>query len=230
MKRLLVLLAVAAVWTGDLSGQTIRDLVGAHFEARVIAITDGDTLDAVPAGEKRAIRLRLEGIDTPERGEPFSLEARNFIRVLLFGQTVRAEGRDVDRYGRLVARVRIGDTDASLELLSAGLACHYTAYSSDPTLAGAQNQARLASRGFWALGAAKPRCIAAPQVPARAKDTSTRTQPQTNDAFHGNAVSRVYHAPYCRNFNCPNCKRLFASEEEAKKAGFRPAGDCLGQR
>jgi endonuclease YncB( thermonuclease family) len=47
------------------------------------------------------------------------------------------EGRDVDRYGRLVARVSVRGDDAGTALLLAGLACHFTAYSSDVALANA---------------------------------------------------------------------------------------------
>lgn len=160
MRLPVVLLVVCSVFArGDVSAQTIRDLVGTNVSVRVIAVSDGDTVDAIPVGEQRAIRLRLEGIDAPERGEPFSQEARNAARLLLFGQTVRVEGRDVDRYGRLVARIRVAGKDVSSELVRAGLACRYREYASDPVLAKAEADARAAGRGFWARGAAKPRCV-----------------------------------------------------------------------
>ena len=50
------------------------------------------------------LRVRLEGIDCPERGEPFSTQARNATRVMLFDEHVTLKATDVDRYGRLVAR------------------------------------------------------------------------------------------------------------------------------
>jgi hypothetical protein len=149
--------------------------------------------------------------------------------VLLFDQTIRAEGRDLDRYGRLVARIRVSGKDSSLELLRAGLACHYTDYSSDPVLAKAEADARAAARGFWAASAPKPRCALAVGG-AGPGASSPAAAPVQRGGFHGNTVSRVYHAPHCRNFNCPNCTRIFATEDEARKAGFRPAGDCFRQR
>jgi len=82
--------------------------------------------------------------------------------------------------------------------------------------------ARQAGRGFWAPGASRPRCAAATAAPRRpsARDTGAA-------AFRGNTSSRVYHAPWCRNYDCRDCTRVFRSEAEARAAGFRPAGDCL---
>ena len=66
-----LLCAVAGV-SAQRSVSTPRpDLVGRAFDARVVRIADGDTVDAVPAGELRPIRLRLQGVDAPELGEVF---------------------------------------------------------------------------------------------------------------------------------------------------------------
>lgn len=214
-------LVVALVACGTSFAQ-VRELVGATFEGRVVSVIDGDTVDVVPAGERRAIRVRLDGVDAPERGEPFGDAATRSARVLLFDQVARVEGRDVDAYGRLVARVLVRGRDASVELVRAGLACHYTRSASDAVLARAEAEARQAGRGFWMPGASRPRCAAATATPLRqsGRDTSAAV-------FHGNTSSRVYHAPWCRNYNCRNCTRVFRSEAEARAAGFRPAGDCL---
>ncbi len=223
MRTAAYLLALAFVASTVGSAQN-RDLVGARFDARVVAVIDGDTVDAIPAGEKRAIRVRLDGVDAPERGEAFSDKARVFVRVLLFDQSVRVEGRSVDRYGRLVARIVAAGKDASVELASAGLACHYTRYSSDLVLASAQADARRAGRGFWSSNASKPRC-ATPEDPSIKHPAA---MPRAAEGkFHGNTSSRVYHTGSCRNYNCRNCTRVFGSSAEADAAGYRPAGDCL---
>ena len=57
------------------------------------------------------------------------------------GSTSHILPKEKDRYGRLVARVRVDDTDVSLELARAGLAWHYKKYSSDPELAAAEQRA-----------------------------------------------------------------------------------------
>ena len=103
------------------AGGQLRDLIGVGFDAHASSIIDGDTVDVIPAGEKRAIRVRLDGIDAPERGEPFYDRARTFVRVMLFDQSAKVQGRNVDRYGRLVARIAVAGKDASVELVKAGL-------------------------------------------------------------------------------------------------------------
>jgi endonuclease YncB( thermonuclease family) len=134
------------------------DLVGRTFDAHVVGVIDGDTIDVVQAPNRR-IRVRLDGVDTPEAGEPFSQQARTLARVLAFDKIVTIIGKDVDRYGRLVARVRADGRDLSIEMVGAGLACHFLRYSSDRVLADAEARARALGLGFWAAGASKPRCV-----------------------------------------------------------------------
>jgi micrococcal nuclease len=133
-------------------------LLGQTISGTIVSVADGDTvrarLDSGPT-----IRIRLEGIDTPERGEPFSTQARSATRVMLFNKKVQLKATDVDPYDRLVARIVLEGKDSSIELLQAGLACHFTRFVNDPLLAKAQLSARAAGRGFWAAGAAKPACV-----------------------------------------------------------------------
>lgn len=133
-------------------------LIGRTIPATIVAVADGDTVRARLEGGA-TIRIRLEGIDTPERGEPFSTQARNATRVMLFNKTVQLKATDVDRYDRLVARITFDGKDSSLELVQTGLACHFTRFANDPLLAKAQLTARTSGRGFWAAGAAKPACV-----------------------------------------------------------------------
>jgi endonuclease YncB( thermonuclease family) len=215
-----------------------KDLVGRQFEARTVRIADGDTLDALLPGESRPVRVRLEGIDAPELGETFSREAQNFLRALVGNAPVRVTGRDLDSYGRLVARVAAGGQDASTALVRAGLACH--AYARDAALAREESQARASGVGFWAANAKKPVCVERTAFSARSSATPSSapndrrapprtTAPRESNGFRGNENSKLYHAPSCPNYNCRNCTRLFASEAEAKMAGFRPAADCFGK-
>jgi endonuclease YncB( thermonuclease family) len=134
-------------------------LVGQTISGTIVSIADGDTVRARIEGRGRTLRIRLEGIDTPERGEPFSTQARNATRVMMFNKKVQLKVTDVDQYDRLVARIILDGKDSSLELVQAGLACHFTRFANDPLLAKAQLSARTAGRGFWAMGAAKPACV-----------------------------------------------------------------------
>jgi micrococcal nuclease len=142
-----------------------RDLLGKQVDAKVTRVADGDSLEATLAGESRPLRIRLEGIDAPEQGEAFSREALAFLRTLVFAQAVRVAVRDIDRYGRLVARVTASGTDASVALVRAGLACH--AYARDASLAREESQARGRGVGFWAPAAKKPACVVTTSFSAR---------------------------------------------------------------
>jgi len=201
-------------------GGAVLAALGDQFSARVVGVADGDTLDVVTSDGRR-VRIRLEGIDCPESGQPFSQVARNFTRQLAFDKTVSLKVFDVDRYDRLVARVTSGGKDLSMELVTAGLASHYTVYSFDPKLAAAEGRAKKERRGMWVNGAA------APVRDALTAKTSPATASDVPGPFVGNTRSRVYHAKTCRNAKCQNCTREFGTQAEAQAAGFRPAGDCL---
>jgi endonuclease YncB( thermonuclease family) len=156
----LVLLLASTPAASTQRGKSVtgrRDLVGRQFDARVARVADGDTIEAIPSGEQRPVRMRLEGIDAPELSEAFGRESLTRLRVLLLDQLVRVNGRDMDRYGRLVARVSVQGKDASTVMIQAGLACH--AFARDPALAQEERQAQRGGLGFWASNAQKPRCV-----------------------------------------------------------------------
>ena len=195
---LLVSLVVTAA--AAQSPPALSSLVGQTFTARVTGVLDGDTVD-VRLGTGVSFRVRLEGIDAPERGEPFSAQARTAARVALFDQSVSLRATDVDRYDRLVARIAADGRDVSLVLVEAGLACHFTRYSSDPTLAAAQADARSHARGFWAAGGQRPSACSALTLSTPAT-APLRTSPRSAlssagglvaEEFHGNRRSKVYH-------------------------------------
>jgi endonuclease YncB( thermonuclease family) len=233
------LLALLLAPQNDRAVDSLRDLVNRPFDATVSAVIDGDTVEVVRDGERLAIRVRLEGVDTPERGEPYNDQARRFTRALLFSQRVRVTAKELDAYGRLVARLRRGTHDASVELVRAGLACHFTRYSDDSTLRMLQAEAQSLRRGFWAA-TARPTCTRnlAPsstvatgrQAPAAVRQQQTSRASTEAGPLHGNVSSRVYHASWCPNYRCRNCTALFGSEDAARRQGFRPAQDCLGQK
>ncbi len=93
-----------------------------HYEKSGICnyVVDGDTLDVDGIG-----RIRLVGVNTPERGEPGYQEAKNFIKDRCLGKTVYLDIDDKknhDRYGRVLAVVYVGNTNINAELLKKGYA------------------------------------------------------------------------------------------------------------
>lgn len=117
------------------------------LKAQVIAVIDGDTVDIFFDGKKK--RVRLEGIDAPERGQPYGTQAKQALSKLVFGKAVTVESTGTDRYGRMLARLRVGPLDVCRQLVENGMAWHYKRYSDDPDLAKAENAARKAKQGLW---------------------------------------------------------------------------------
>jgi micrococcal nuclease len=118
------------------------------FEARVVKVVDGDTVD-VRRSDGGITRIRIHGIDCPENGRPFAAVARRFTRTLVFDRDVLVAPVDRDRYGRTVARIRVDGNDVSESLIQAGLAWHFRRYSHDPRLDALEREAREAGRGIW---------------------------------------------------------------------------------
>ncbi len=118
------------------------------FEAKVVGVADGDSLTVLDGTTQ--VRVRLHGIDCPERGQAFGSAARRLASSLAFGKTVTVKGRGRDRYGRLLGEVVLPDgRSLNRELVAAGMAWHYTRYSDDEALAKAERQARKARVGIW---------------------------------------------------------------------------------
>jgi micrococcal nuclease len=95
-----------------------------EFRGRVVGITDGDTITVLHNG--RAEKMRLYGIDCPERHQAFGTRARRFTSSLAFGKEVTVRFRDKDRYRRTVADVILPEgRNLNHELVKAGYAWWY---------------------------------------------------------------------------------------------------------
>lgn len=120
------------------------------FSGRVVAVLDGDTIDVMRDG--KAVRVRLAGVDCPEKRQAYGQKAKRFTSRLAFGWTVTVEYRRHDRYGRVIGKVRLPDSRAlERELVRAGLAWWYRKYAPrDRDLARLEEKARMARFGLWA--------------------------------------------------------------------------------
>ena len=116
---------------------------------KVVKVLDGDTYDLL-LNDHTTLRVRMDGIDAPEKGMPFSKKATQYLGELCKNQTVRIRTGNVDRYGRTISFSYLEDgRELSREMLKAGYAWHYKAYNSDPELAALETEARQAKRGLW---------------------------------------------------------------------------------
>jgi len=134
--------------TGPRRGPGQAGTLPGQFSGRVVSVSDGDTISVLyNAGE---VRVRLSGIDCPEKGQAYGTRAKLFTSQAAFGRNVTVQVADHDRYGRVVGEVILPDgMNLNHELLRAGLAWWYRQYSSDRELAGLEAQARAEHRGLW---------------------------------------------------------------------------------
>lgn len=127
------------------------------YEARVVGVSDGDTVTVLDANKVQH-KIRLAGIDAPEKAQDFSNRAKEHLSDLVFGKTVSIPDGKFDKYGRTVSRIIVNGTDAGLEQVKAGMAWHYKKYEVEQTPADRANysaaelKARAAKLGLWAQG------------------------------------------------------------------------------
>lgn len=115
---------------------------------RIVSVHDGDTITALDETNTQR-RIRLQGIDAPELGQPFGRVSRDRLAALVKGKTATMHGHGNDRYGRLLASVDIDGDDMGHRLVAEGLAWHYVRYSKDAGLAAAERDAKAARKGLW---------------------------------------------------------------------------------
>ena len=114
----------------------------------VVKVIDGDTFDMI--FEEKKIRVRMFGIDSPERGQAFNVKAKEFTASVIAGKEVSVIIRNKDRYERFVCDVYVGDsTYVNAEIVKAGYAWHFTRYSDDVQFTELQEEARNDKRGLW---------------------------------------------------------------------------------
>lgn len=119
------------------------------IKGKVVAITDGDTFKLLTK-DSILIKVRVANIDCPEKKQPYSQKAKQFVSQAIFGKVVKIKELKKDRYQRSVAHVFYANSlNLSEELLKNGLAWHYVKYSKDSTLQALQDKAKKNKIGLW---------------------------------------------------------------------------------
>ena len=141
----LTLLLIPCIFINHAIGQSLNSV---HSTPVIIGkVTDGDTV--VSSGGDR---IRLWGIDAPEKDQPYGAQATEVLKALLLNDTVSLEITDLDRYGRQVARIYASDgTNINLALVCNGAAWWYEKYAPSATeLSDCEADARAKKLGLWA--------------------------------------------------------------------------------
>jgi endonuclease YncB( thermonuclease family) len=135
----------------------------ADVTGTVVGVADGDTVTVLDA-DRVQHKVRIAGIDAPEKGQPFGQKAKERMSDMVFGKEVLIDGDKRDRYGRIVAKIWVTPSDCSqcpktldagLAMLTVGLAWHYKKYQSEQTAedreryAFAEYEAKAKRVGLW---------------------------------------------------------------------------------
>lgn len=120
-----------------------------EFTGRVVGVTDGDTITVLHNGIGQ--KIRLNGIDCPEKRQAFGQRAKQFTSDLVFRREVMIVEHGRDKYGRTIGDVKLADgTFVNRELVRGGLAWWYRKYTpGDQDLERLESEARKAKRGLW---------------------------------------------------------------------------------
>jgi len=122
---------------------------GRVLQGTAVKIIDGDTFDLLLT-DKTTRRIRLYGIDCPERQQPYYQTAKDFLGKKLQSATIRVAIQDQDVYGRTVGIVWADNYNVNEALLQAGLTWHYKRYDRNPRWEQLEREARHQQTGLWA--------------------------------------------------------------------------------
>ncbi len=120
---------------------------------KVVKVADGDTITVLDNNTQH--KIRLQGIDAPERKQPFGNASRKHLARLVAGKTVTVNWDKRDRYSRIVGFVLVDGQDVNLVQVKAGMAWFYRYYQRELSsedrrrYATAENQARTDRLGLW---------------------------------------------------------------------------------
>lgn len=129
---------------------TIPVPLSAHvLYGRVVKIADGDTFTMLVNG-KEQIKIRIDGIDAPEKGQAYGKRAKEYLSSMIWGVYINVQVTKKDRYGRSIGKVSTSAIkDVGLEMIKAGYAWQYRDYNNDKSYTTTENQARKDKRGLW---------------------------------------------------------------------------------
>ncbi len=196
-------------------------VVGVHD-----GVHDGDTLTVMHLGVGE--KIRLNGIDAPEKSQDFGNRAKEFLSQNVYKKNVTIEVFGKDKYKRTIGVVILPEgTNVNQEMVKNGYAWWYEKYApNDLSLKSLEEEARRDKRGLWSQSNPIPpwdfRHGSGNSVQPIAT-LSSGTLP-----IIGNKNSRIYHLPNCDSYGkvSPKNRIIFQSNLEAEGAGYRKARNC----
>lgn len=200
-----------------------------QLSGKVVSVLDGDTIDVLY--NRRAKRIRLNGIDCPEKGQAYGQRAKQAASALVYGKEVTLLTHGLDKYRRTLADVLLPDgTNLNHELVKDGWCWWYRKYApGNIELESLEKDARDTKKGLWADPAPIPPWAYRKAKRGQALDFSDMV-PLDNEAkgsastrglplvgavekesessastspypVIGNRKSHIYHRPECPNYS-----------------------------
>jgi endonuclease YncB( thermonuclease family) len=132
-----------------------QDYVHAELlSGKVVGVSDGDTITVLDSA-KTQHKIRLTGIDAPEKAQAFGQASKKSLSDLVFSKDVVVSWEKRDRYQRILGKVLLNDQDICLEQVKRGMAWHYKKYQRDQSQSDrksyslAEKEAREKRLGLW---------------------------------------------------------------------------------
>jgi endonuclease YncB( thermonuclease family) len=162
MKKVMLLIACifasAGVWAED------------QITGKVVTVIDGNTVE-VQTADQEIYKILLVGIDSPELGQEYGEQAKDYLQELLLNKSVVVQLKGKDRLGNRMGVIIVGQNDARAELVKKGLAWTLES-NSNPALEGQKESARHLGKGLWSK--------ANPTPPWEYRKKMSMSQPKTS--------------------------------------------------
>lgn len=123
----------------------------AELAGKVIRVLDGDTVDI--RVERNTIRIRLSGIDAPEKKQPFGQRSKKSLGELVSYKNVKIVESGKEHYGRVLGVIFLGDLNINQEQVRRGMAWayRYRGQPIDQSMVSLETEAKIALRGLWSV-------------------------------------------------------------------------------
>jgi endonuclease YncB( thermonuclease family) len=119
------------------------------MKGKAVKIADGDTFTLL-VNDHEQVRIRIDGIDAPEKGQAFGNRAKEYLSGMILGEMLTVCVTKTDRYGRSIGKVSTPSIeDVGLEMIKAGYAWQYRDYNKEQSYEEAEILARKNRNGLW---------------------------------------------------------------------------------
>ena len=129
--------------------QTSSTNITCDYYVTVLKIVDGDTFMGLTI-DSRKVLFRLQGVDAPEKDQPFSEKSKKKLKKLIKGKVIGIKVKGNSKNGRLMVLAYTPEgKDVSAEMLKAGFSWHFRKYDNSAFYSQLETEARKNRFGLW---------------------------------------------------------------------------------